>query len=96
MSRIRAAEGCSPFSLRVRCGRNWERSVVSSGTPLARRLRTAGASPRRSVATQSRSPRAMEAVSGHKPDTSQKPKTLALQGFSFVAGVGFEPTTFGL
>lgn len=34
----------------------------------------------------------MEAHSGRFPGSPEKPKTLALQGFSFVAGAGFEPT----
>jgi hypothetical protein len=29
-------------------------------------------------------------------DDPRKPKTLAEQGFSIVAGAGFEPATFGL
>ena len=33
---------------------------------------------------------------GRRQDPQESPKTLAVQGFSFVAGAGFEPATFGL
>ncbi len=44
----------------------------------------------------SRYERGMEARDGRPEGTQKSRKPLASKGFSFVAGAGFEPATFGL